>query len=316
MEYLSELIYKTIFRGYGLKRGLDISKYPNIYNYVNNLFDDSYSFNESLKRYFLIYSNKFNNEELEIIKHKPKCKTCSKPVVFVGKKSKLVTNFCCNSCAGKNKETILKKQESDKLKNNGKLGWNKNTQDKIQHRKDTLIKKYGSWENACKELEILHKHAVQNKYGVNSVMNIDTVKQKRNNSLLKTRKITKSKLEDNVYELLKTKYPDIIRQYSSNVYPFLCDFYIPSLDLYIEFNGSHFHYGRQYLNTDTDKLDLETLKTKSKILKHKTGVEKTQYDMIIYTWTDLDIRKRKTAKENNLNFIELWNINEAKELIK
>ena len=33
--------------------------------------------------------------------------------------------------------------------------------------------------------------------------------------------------------------------------------------------------------------------------------------MMIYTWTDLDVRKRNIAKENNLNYIEFWNIKEV-----
>ena len=316
MEYLSKIVYKTIFRKYGLRRGLDLNKYPNIYNYINNLFGDSYSFNQSLKRYFLYYSNKFNNEELQIILHKPKCKTCGKPVKFVGKKFKLVTQYCCNSCAGKNKETVIKKQNSDRAKHNGKLGWNKNTPEKILARKNTLIKKYGTWKTACKEIQLLSKNGVKLKYGVDSIMNVDKIKIKRNNSLSCTRKITKSKMEDQAYEILKYKYSDIIRQYSSDLYPYLCDFYIPSMDLYIEFNGSQFHNGRPFLNTDKDIKEVNALKDKSKLLKKLNGVSKTQYDMIIYTWTDLDVRKRKIAHDNKLNFVEFWNINDVYEFAK
>lgn len=315
MEYLSKIIYKIIFRGYGLRRGLDLSKYPNIYNYIMNLFDDSYSFNESLKRYFLYYSNKFDGESLNIILHKPKCKTCGKPVIFIGKKSKLVTQYCCNSCAGKNKETILKKQNSDKIKNNGKLGWNKNTPEKIQSRKKTLIEKYGTWENACKEIEILSKSGVYKKYGVKSVMDIDEFKIKRNNSLKNNHINTSSKIEDIVYELLCKKYKNIERQYSSNLYPFKCDFYIKSANLYIEYNGSHFHNFRKYVGDEKDLKELELLKEKSLKLKEKTKKSKTQYDMIIYTWSVLDPKKRKIAKDNNLNFIELWNINDVYEFL-
>ena len=94
MEYLSKIVYKTIFRKYGLRRGLDLNKYPNIYDYINNLFDDSYSFDESLKRYFLYYSNKFNNEELKIILYKPKCKTCKYcyDLMYCKKNGKILTD--------------------------------------------------------------------------------------------------------------------------------------------------------------------------------------------------------------------------------
>ena len=40
------------------------------------------------------------------------------------------------------------------------------------------------------------------------------------------------------------------------------------------------------------------------------------YDNAITTWTIRDINKRKIAKENNLNYIEFWNINELKDWLK
>ena len=38
--------------------------------------------------------------------------------------------------------------------------------------------------------------------------------------------------------------------------------------------------------------------------------------MIIYTRTDLDVRKRKIAHDNKLNFVEFWNINDVYEFVK
>ena len=46
---------------------------------------------------------------------------------------------------------------------------------------------------------------------------------------------SKSKEEDGIFEKLIKIYGknDIIRQYKSDVYPFPCDFYVISKDLYI-----------------------------------------------------------------------------------
>ena len=88
------------------------------------------------------------------------------------------------------------------------------------------------------------------------------------------------------------------------------------MDLYIEFNGSQFHNGRPFLNNDKDIQEVNALKDKSKLLKELNGVSKTQYDMIIYTWTDLDVRKRKIVHDNKLNFVEFWNINDVYEFAK
>jgi len=60
---------------------------------------------------------------------------------------------------------------------------------------------------------------------------------------------------------------------------------------------------------------LNELRHKSKLIKLKYNKTKTQYDVMIYVWTDLDVRKRETAQINNLNFVELWNLKEAEEFI-
>ena len=38
--------------------------------------------------------------------------------------------------------------------------------------------------------------------------------------------------------------------------------------------------------------------------------------MMIYTWTDLDVRKLQTLKNNKLNYHIFYNINEVYEFIK
>lgn len=41
--------------------------------------------------------------------------------------------------------------------------------------------------------------------------------------------------------------------------------------------------------------------------------QNSRYYAMIETWSIKDPLKRKIAKENNLNYIEFWNINEVKE---
>ena len=47
-------------------------------------------------------------------------------------------------------------------------------------------------------------------------------------------------------------------------------------------------------------------------MAHKT-LNKNLYFAIIKCWTELDIEKRNTAKCNNLNYKEFWNIEQLKE---
>ena len=111
-------------------------------------------------------------------------------------------------------------------------------------------------------------------------------------------KNVETKAEQEYYEYLKTLYSedDIIKQYfDKERYPFRCDFYIKSEDLFIEVHGNWTHGGRPF-----DPQDIECQKQLAEWEeKAKTS---NYYKNAIYTWTDLDVRKVKTAKQNNLNF--------------
>lgn len=117
---------------------------------------------------------------------------------------------------------------------------------------------------------------------------------KSNNTLF----VKDSKAEQEYYSYLKTMYndDDIIRQYfDRDRYPFKCDFYIPSEDLFIEVHANWTHGGRPYDPEDEAcQKQLEVWKEKAKTSSY--------YKNAIYQWTILDVRKAKTAKKNNLNF--------------
>ena len=70
-------------------------------------------------------------------------------------------------------------------------------------------------------------------------------------------------MEDKSYEIIKEIYPDVIRQYKCDRYPFACDFYIPSIDTFIECQYSWTHGYHPY-NSDSkeDQDRLNELKSK------------------------------------------------------
>ena len=109
-----------------------------------------------------------------------------------------------------------------------------------------------------------------------------------------------SKHEDQAFEKLKQFYPNIIRQHKTEEYPFACDFYIPELDLYIEYQESWTHGGRPYdENNPQCKQQLDYWKEKAKSSKF--------YKVAIRVWTQRDVLKRVTAIQNNLNYLEIFN---------
>lgn len=112
--------------------------------------------------------------------------------------------------------------------------------------KKTCLRKYGV--NYFNNIE-KQKQTVFNKYGVQSVSNIPEVKTKKKSKLKESKKkeyitkkqnnsFNKSKPEEYFYNYLLHKYSkeDIVRQYRDERYPFACDFYIKSQDLFIELN--------------------------------------------------------------------------------
>lgn len=108
-----------------------------------------------------------------------------------------------------------------------------------------------------------------------------------------------SKKENEIYDYLITLDKDTKRQYYSELYPFHCDFYLPKYDLYIEYQGMWTH-GKHPFNKN-DENDIEILNN----WKIKSEASKF-YKSAIQNWTITDPLKRKTAKDNKLNYLELF----------
>ena len=106
-----------------------------------------------------------------------------------------------------------------------------------------------------------------------------------------------SKPENAYYNYLISKYSenDIIRQYKDERYPHACDFYIKSLDLFIELNIDWTHGGHPF--NPENPADINKLA----VWQEKAKKSKF-YQKAIETWTKLDVQKFKDAKYHNLNY--------------
>ena len=188
--------------------------------------------------------------------------------------------------------------------------------------KETNLKRYGvEWTTIVPE--VMKKIIGTNlkKYGVRSTTCIPEIKKKQELTCLKhygvinpsfSKEIIEkiynirknngtwsgSKEEDIIYNILLSKYKNIKRQYKSEKYPFACDFYIPEIDTYIEYQGSWTHGKEPYLGTSKQ---LEKVKLwESKNTKFYTSA--------IKTWTITDVLKRKIANDNKLKYLEFFSI--------
>ncbi len=151
------------------------------------------------------------------------------------------------------------------------------------------------------------KQTCLERYGIENGGGSKQSLEKIQNTKRKNNSFNVSRKEDKCYEILKEKFPDVIRQYRSKEYPFNCDFYIPSKDCYIEFQGSWVHGKHPFNETSEDDI--------KKLELWKVHAEKSRYyKNAINTWTIRDIHKRNAAKEHDLNYIELWNLDETRQI--
>ena len=183
--------------------------------------------------------------------------------------------------------------------------------------KQTCIAKYGV-DNPAKSLEIQNKIQKTNikRYGgiapaksklvsnkIKTSWIINNSCQKEYETKKKNKSFNSSKIEDLIFEKLSLKFKEVKRQYKSEEYPFVCDFYIPSLNLYIEYQGTWTHGNYAF-----DPLNQKCLEQLNEWIKKS---KKSQfYQNAIDVWTIKDVEKRTIAKQNNLNYLEFFNMKE------
>lgn len=133
--------------------------------------------------------------------------------------------------------------------------------------------------------------------GCGKCARIHGFKTRKNNGTLNT-----SQSEEDLYKLLVDKFgvDNVIRQFRDKIrYPFNCDFYIKSLDLFIELNANWTHgrgLGFYDENNPEHQKQLEDWKNEGS----------KYYKNAIQTWTQRDFLKKKTAIKNNLNYLVFW----------
>ena len=115
----------------------------------------------------------------------------------------------------------------------------------------------------------------------------------------------RSKDESKIYKILVEKYgkDDVLKEYRNKLYPFHCDFYIKSKDLYIEYQGFYLHGKEKFIGEENQLREIKEL------IKKNDSVSEGK----IQTWAFMDIVKRKIAKINKLNWIEFFNFEEFNE---
>lgn len=291
-----------------------------VIEYLKNRYNDKKDMNMSE----IIYRIKNQIDEI------PKCIICGTPLPFVKFSKGYRTTFCSNKCKfseeGKkiwyahSKETVIKKY------NNGVYCENMfQTEYAKKKIKQTLLEKYGEDNpQKIKEFKEKSKNTCLERYGLtNGGWSLATQEKMRKTNLEKwgyewavqnpaiQEKIykslkqhgTASNLERQFYDYLLTKFSkdDILEQYKDDKYPFFCDFYIKSKEIYIEINGYWTHGDHLFNKNNPDDLALLE-KWAEKASEEKPNL----YNVAIYVWTNLDVKKYNIAKVQKINFIPIY----------
>ena len=290
-----------------------LAKHPALQEYLFNRFPDSESISETVYRI---------QNKIEI---RPVCQHCGGHVVFY-KKSKGFQTYCSNKCSCPDNKRL----EKCKITSNAKYGCDWPTQNKEICNKavNTKIEKYGkesisqSLKNWCNnhnvsapicvpEIKSKISQKIHSKYGVNWFLSSDYINSIRCNKEIinkicetkwKNKTFNSSKIEHLFLQYLQNRFgnDDVLSQYKSIEYPYNCDFYIKSIHLYIEIQGYWTHGNHPY--DEQNECDRNTLnKWKNKGSK--------KYLEAIQTWTIRDVEKRNVAKDNKLNYLEIFSTN-------
>lgn len=164
-----------------------------------------------------------------------------------------------------------------------------NLSEDTKARKKELFQTY--WYNLPEE----EKQKINNKRSIACKKvweNPTTLKKQKetykNNRAINGTQICRSNAEQQLYNTLIELYPGL--EYDVKVderYPFYCDFYIPSEDLFIELNA-HPSHGRMPID-------------------YMSAKEITKYPLAWHdTFKRRDVLKFEKAKENNLNYIRIY----------
>lgn len=136
------------------------------------------------------------------------------------------------------------------------------------------------------------------------VFNIIKQSEKKNESLKKEfRKAEVFPKINNIQNLMLSKFKDVIIDYKTEL--FTWDYYIPSKDLFIQYNVSLEH-GREPFNINNPQHWSIVREWANKAQNSDTTKEKNYYANLINTWTVIDVLKRNTCKQKNLNFKEFF----------
>lgn len=179
---------------------------------------------------------------------------------------------------------------------------------------NTCIEKYGAIspiQNAeiAKKSSKNRQKTMMLKYGAANSVEVSEIRNKIFDARTKNNTVNTSKPEELLYELLCEKFgkENILRnKIIDERYPYHVDFYVKSLDLFIELNGDKCHNNHWF--DPNNERDVQIVKSweENMIRLEKQNNKKSKYRKYINTWTITDVDKRQKARNNKIHYLVFW----------
>ena len=182
-------------------------------------------------------------------------------------------------------------------KQNYNVDWFTKSEEIKNKAKETMLRRYGV------------EYSMQipkNKEYMSYLMSSYEMQERRYNTMKRNHTFNSSSTEEELFLYIKSRFPKVVRQYKDkNRYPYFCDFYISELDYFIELQGYYTH-GKHPFDPNSDE-DLQLIE----YYKKKYGEDCQP----ITIWSIKDVEKRDCAKDHNLNFKEVWSLEDGKNFV-
>ena len=281
---------------------------------------------EKVKEYWINHYGVDNPAKTDFVKKKMREKKKKKYGFNCSSKSEIVKEKAKQTCLKrygveytgqieeakeKSKKTCLEKYGSEYYigskdclektiefsKQNYNVDWFTKSEEIKNKAKETMLRRYGV------------EYSMQipkNKEYMSYLMSSYEMQERRYNTMKRNHTFNSSSAEEELFLYIESRFPKVVRQYKDkNRYPYFCDFYIPELDYFIELQGYYTHGNHPFDPNSNEDLQL------IEYYKKKYGEDCQP----ITIWSIKDVEKRDCAKKHNLNFKEVWSLEDGKNFV-
>ena len=267
---------------------------------------------EWIERAMAVHGNKYDYSKVVYVNQRTNVKIiCPVHGLFEQKADSHLRGHGCRLCGLQSENHFgvhsWTEEQREKVKNTciARYGADRYLDSEEGKRKVAVVKSATAFREKMRD--IISSDVVQTKtkttcverYGVTSPMKRQDILDKVFQAKDENGTWNTSEPEMIVYDVLCNLFgeTDVVKQYRSIDYPFVCDFYIKSKQMYIELNITWTHGCHWY-----DAVNDESVLNKWQ----QQAIDSDYYKNAISTWTKRDVNKRKVARENNLNYLVFW----------